>query len=98
MLPTISASSPAIRPARVCQPRRYGLVQPTVRLEIQKFATSTLVRTPPMRGDLASNTPRMRNICRMLASVPSVRELSHIVICVIAPKRSMISPTRVFSK
>jgi hypothetical protein len=51
-----------------------------------------------MTGALSNSTVRMKNIERTLDNVPSVKERSHMVICVIAPKRSMISPTRVFSK
>jgi len=52
----------------------------------------------PITGAFHNSMATMKNNCRMLASVPSVNENSHMVMVVMWPKRSMISPTRFFSK
>ncbi|MNY27198.1 hypothetical protein D3C86_1610930 [compost metagenome] len=62
------------------------------------MSNNTPVMIAPTSGALTNSTLMMKSICRMFARVPSVSDDSHMVMLVMLPKRSMISPTRVFSK
>src|ERR1700678_1750555 len=61
---------------------------------MEKFRNNTANMIAPTTGTLSSNTVTMNSIWRIPASVPSVKDDSHIVMVVMVPKRSMIYPPR----